>query len=470
MSKNLEPMKVGNRMKPRAWGWLALTALGLALAALVVPSCVQKGLGPPSTLAVSSRSPAPGGSNVARTAIITIEFNAPVLPSTVTSSTLTLSTGGTLVPSTVTFQACNRIATLSPNAPLAASTLHTVSVTTGIADPNGRSVNPDSFTFTTGASADVTRPIFGGATSVTSPDVPTTTIPGSPVTVIPGTPVTSIPPIPGTGVPGGTFPGSTVIGPGSVTPGTPTSSVTPGTPTSTVPTGTSTGSGILVSTPAPTAPGTEASGASTVLFAVATLSATLFWSPATDDQDPSSALVYDVFTTTMSGCYNFGVPTFTTAPGATSATLSNLISGISHFFVVRARDTAGNEDQNTQEVSLISIPKSTISFLNDVWPIVLVHCQSCHTQGVGAQQVPDMILASPAETFAAWVGVTASCPLLPPGTFRVRSGNHLSSFLWQKVTMDVPPCGARMPMSAPPLSDQDQQTIQFWIDQGAHNN
>ena len=95
---------------------------------------------------------------------------------------------------TVTFQPCNRVATLTPLTPLAPSTMHTVTLTDGVADPNGVSITPDSFTFTTNASTDVTRPTFGGATSVTSPDVPTTTIPGTPTTIIPGTPVTTIPP------------------------------------------------------------------------------------------------------------------------------------------------------------------------------------------------------------------------------------------------------------------------------------
>jgi hypothetical protein len=472
MSTQPQEMKAGRRTQRRAPGWVALSVLGLAAAAIIIPSCVQGGLGPDQRTTVTSRSPVAGTTGVSRTAVITVEFNGAILASTVTPSTLTLSDPNGVVASTVTFQSCKNIATLIPMAPLAPGTIHRVDLTTGIADPNGRSIAADSFSFTTGTSADVTRPIFGGATSVTSPDVPTTTVPGSPTTIIPGTPVTTIPPTtiatgPGTSV---TIPGSSFTTPvtGATIPGagtTPTTGVTTTVPGSTAPLTGITSGGTTVTTPF----GTGVSGA-TIVSAVATFSATVSWSPGSDDQDPASALVYDVFISTMSGCYNFGAPDFTSAPGATSATLTNLQLGRSHFFVVRARDTAGNQDLNANEVALLSALTPNVSFLRDVWPIVQVHCQTCHTQGPGAKQVPDMILSSAAATYASWVNIAATCPDLPPGTIRVRPTNSLASFLWQKISMDVPPCGARMPMNAPPLSTLEQQTIQSWIDLGAANN
>jgi len=467
----------------RKAAWAALSALGLAAAALIIPSCIQGQGGPAQTTAVTSRSPAAGSSNVSRVPVITVEFNDPILASTVTPSTLLLSNANGSVPTTVTFQPCNRVATLTPIDPLAPSTTYTVDTTPGIADPNGRSVKPDSFTFTTNASSDVTRPSFNGATSVTSPDVPTTTIPGSPTTIIPSNPVTTIPP---TTIPNGTggsvtIPGTSVTSPvtsipppvSTPAPTGPTGTNPAGTTALTTPSGTSTFGSTVTPSPSGTLSGAGtggASGATTMLFAVATLSATVSWSPGSDNVDPASALVYDVFTSTMSGCYNFGAPTFTTAPGATSATLTNVQQGVPTFFVVRARDTSGNQDLNTNEVSLLPTQVQSVSFMNDVWPIVQAQCQNCHTQGIGAQQVPDMILSSPAETYASWVNVPAACPNLPAGTMRVRPNDHLSSFVWQKVSMDVPPCGARMPLSAPPLSSLEQQTIQNWIDLGAQNN
>lgn len=74
------------------------------------------------------------------------------------------------------------------------------------------------------------------------------------------------------------------------------------------------------------------------------------WSPASDDVTVSSNMVYEVYLSDTSGAQNFGVPRFVTAPGVTSATLIGLPSGAARYFVVRARDQAGNVDANKKEV------------------------------------------------------------------------------------------------------------------------
>jgi len=50
-----------------------------------------------------------------------------------------------------------------------------------------------------------------------------------------------------------------------------------------------------------------------------------------------------------SGGENFSRPTWTTPPGVTTYKTPDLPSGGSYYFVVRARDQAGNEDQNKVE-------------------------------------------------------------------------------------------------------------------------
>lgn len=75
---------------------------------------------------------------------------------------------------------------------------------------------------------------------------------------------------------------------------------------------------------------------------------TLTWQAATDDVRPSSQIVYDIFVAHAPGGEDFSKPTWTTAPGATTYTTPNLPSE-GTYFVVRARDEAGNEDQNTVE-------------------------------------------------------------------------------------------------------------------------
>jgi hypothetical protein len=76
---------------------------------------------------------------------------------------------------------------------------------------------------------------------------------------------------------------------------------------------------------------------------------TLSWQAATDDVTPSSQIVYDVYLAATPGAEDFSTPTWTTPPGVTSYRTPGLPSHGSFYFVVRARDSAGNLDHNTLE-------------------------------------------------------------------------------------------------------------------------
>jgi hypothetical protein len=76
---------------------------------------------------------------------------------------------------------------------------------------------------------------------------------------------------------------------------------------------------------------------------------TLSWQPATDNVTPASAIVYDVYYATSPGSEDFSHPTWTTLPGAATFHTPGLPSHGDAYFVVRARDTAGNEDTNRRE-------------------------------------------------------------------------------------------------------------------------
>lgn len=75
----------------------------------------------------------------------------------------------------------------------------------------------------------------------------------------------------------------------------------------------------------------------------------LTWEPAKDNVTPPSGIVYNIYQATMPGGENFSTPTYTSAPGATSFDTPQLSSIETFYFVVRARDRAGNEDSNTVE-------------------------------------------------------------------------------------------------------------------------
>jgi hypothetical protein len=76
---------------------------------------------------------------------------------------------------------------------------------------------------------------------------------------------------------------------------------------------------------------------------------TLSWQPASDNSTPSAQITYDVYLASAPGAEDFSTPTWTTPPGVTSYRTPGLPSHGSYYFVVRARDNAGNQDANTVE-------------------------------------------------------------------------------------------------------------------------
>jgi len=75
------------------------------------------------------------------------------------------------------------------------------------------------------------------------------------------------------------------------------------------------------------------------------------WNAGSDDVTPAGKIVYDVYQALVGGHEDFAHPSATSAPGATSIAIGGLLPATSYYFVVRARDQAGNSDGNTVEVS-----------------------------------------------------------------------------------------------------------------------
>jgi hypothetical protein len=76
---------------------------------------------------------------------------------------------------------------------------------------------------------------------------------------------------------------------------------------------------------------------------------TLSWQAASDDNTPSAQIGYDIYLASAPGAADFSTPTWTTPPGTTSYRTPGLPSHGGYYFVVRARDSAGNQDDNTIE-------------------------------------------------------------------------------------------------------------------------
>jgi len=75
----------------------------------------------------------------------------------------------------------------------------------------------------------------------------------------------------------------------------------------------------------------------------------LAWTAAKDNVTLSSRIVYNVYRATAAGGENFSAPTYTTRRGAVTFVTPPLHSSESNYFVVRARDAAGNRDRNRRE-------------------------------------------------------------------------------------------------------------------------
>ncbi len=152
--------------------------LAVVLAIVVLPACGGGGGGggggpaptptPTTPPTVVTRVPASGASGVSRTAVVYVKFSRAMSAASITTSTLTLDDGGAPLAATVDYIPAFFMARLTPTSALAASTLHTVTLTAGITDAGAIPLALQTFTFTTSAASDVTRPTFAGATNTSA--------------------------------------------------------------------------------------------------------------------------------------------------------------------------------------------------------------------------------------------------------------------------------------------------------------
>ncbi|HEX7476394.1 MAG TPA: hypothetical protein VF331_01170 [Polyangiales bacterium] len=181
--------------------------------------------------------------------------------------------------------------------------------------------------------------------------------------------------------------------------------------------------------------------------------AELCWSAASDDATPAAELVYEVYEATKIGGEDFArLPRFTTEPGQTCAVLAGRVPDEFNCWVVRARDEAGNRDANVVEHCLKMPAASCIDYRSMVQPLFDERCVHCH----GAlRPFRDQSFESFAASTARGTAIITPCK---PST----------SLLYQKIALDPPPAGQRMPADGPPfLSPAQIQLIGQWIQEGA---
>ncbi|MDX6452423.1 MAG: hypothetical protein QOH16_2472, partial [Gaiellaceae bacterium] len=118
---------------------------------------------------VASVSPAGGATGIATSRAVTVAFDEPVDPLSITTTNVGLrNPSNAVVPSTVSYDSARQSATLTPNAPLALSTTYTVVVkggTGGVSDTSGNALASDyTSTFVTGTPAACPCNLLGSAT------------------------------------------------------------------------------------------------------------------------------------------------------------------------------------------------------------------------------------------------------------------------------------------------------------------
>lgn len=188
---------------------------------------------------------------------------------------------------------------------------------------------------------------------------------------------------------------------------------------------------------------------------------TLQWGLASDDQTDRAAIVYDVYESKVSGAFDFTTPRASSAPGAPTITLTDLASRSTLYWVVRARDAAGNHDANLVEMS----GTTTVSFAVDVQSVFDRNCAvvGCHVTG----PAPAGLNLARGFSYAQTVDAVSREKPIP----RVdSSGDIKNSWLWIKIT--GPDKGALMPapQTGNTLTIDDQNIIREWIEGKAKDN
>jgi hypothetical protein len=191
--------------------------------------------------------------------------------------------------------------------------------------------------------------------------------------------------------------------------------------------------------------------------------ATFTWSPATDPVTPQSEIVYDVFQGLAPGAEDFTTPIATSDPGATSIFVTDLTPDATLYWVVRARDKAGNRDSNTVEQS----GAIDVSLSEQIQNTLSSDCAvaGCHVPG----NPPLGLVLAPGFSYDYLVGVRSR---EYPVELRVNAGDPTTSFLYQKVSENPPPVGYQMPAPATGsiLGQPEIDRFRRWILQGAPNN
>jgi hypothetical protein len=133
-------------------------------------------------------------------------------------------------------------------------------------------------------------------------------------------------------------------------------------------------------------------------------------------------------------------------------------------------DAATSDAADAADTAVTPPPAAT--FTQVYTTVIAQSCSPCHTtlNGDGIL-IGHLDMTTQANAFANLVNVpTAGASCAGVGT-RIVPGSPITSILFLKVDLtDPPPCGSKMPLGRPPLSQDNVNLIGSWITGGALNN
>lgn len=189
----------------------------------------------------------------------------------------------------------------------------------------------------------------------------------------------------------------------------------------------------------------------------------LVWAAATDDQTAQAEIVYDVYEATAAGTESFATPKATSKPGATSITLTGLTPATTLYWIVRARDVAGNRDSNIVEKNAAT----GVSFDRNIQPILTQRCavQGCH---IGSNPPNGLNLSPGLTQFYIFLDSFEVATLKRVVKGNPSPTNSTNSYLYKKIT-GTHSSGEIMP---PPSTNDsvpagERALFQRWINDGA---
>lgn len=193
---------------------------------------------------------------------------------------------------------------------------------------------------------------------------------------------------------------------------------------------------------------------------VTSTSVDLGWLAASDDQTSTDEMQYDIWEGTAPSVDTTGMPKYT-VKGVTTFKVTGLSPASKLYWVVRAKDNAGNYDSNVVE----KFTTTLVSFALNIQTIFNANCAvtGCH---IGTAPAGTMNLTDPA--YAKIVNVASS---ERPALMRIKPSDSANSWMYRKITGThdfgevMPP-----PTSGGALTAAEKDTLKTWIDQGALNN